>query len=1042
MEILPKTIRRERSIPTKYLVLALWLSLSSPFASFAGAQFHQAKPSSAIVRSAVPLSFEANQGQTDRVVKFLSRGDGYALFLTPSEAVFKLRKAAAADKAPSVLRMKLVGADGRAKISGTERQSGIANYFVGNDPKKWRTGVSTYGRVSYRGIYPGVDAVFYGNQRELEYDLTVAPGANPRQIVLEFSGARPKLNRDGDLVLTLDGERILLHKPVIYQGAGAGKRAVDGSYALAGNRVNFQIGRYDRSQPLVIDPVLSYLTYLGGTNADNIGSSTGYYPSGETNPTQGLAIDASGNVYVTGYTCSADFPVQVPYQSTAKESVLAQPGHFFSVFVSKLNSTGTALVYSTYLGGTGSERGTAIAVDSSGSAYVGGYTGSSDFPVTPGAYMTRCNGGSCYYAGPYDGFLTKLSPDGKSLVYSTYLGGQSNHNSEIYAVAVDSKGQAYVAGDTNDSCWSYTSTYCFPTTKGAVIAGGIYDAGNYATSQAQYVNNYGSAFVTVFDAAGASLLYSTLFCDANPVAHVPLNAEFETNATGVAVDALGNFYLVGTTKDAYLPTTSGAFQPTFPTASGVTALGYVAKFSPVSSPGGSSLVYASYLGGTDKTAYAQAAGVAADASGNAYVTGITASSVFPVTPGAYQTTCGVGCGSMGFVTKIKPDGSGLVWSTMLGNLTNAASGGYYGPVNAIGGIQVDASGNVYVAGQSAIGFPEVNPIQTTTGGGAQAFVAKFDPTGRTLLFSSLVGGGGTLGSQGAAGLAVDGQGNIYLAGNTDSGSLSVMPGAFQRAFGKSTGVGAGFIAKILVSAPQISLAGIGDAANYVAGKVAPGEIIVVYGSSFGPASLAQLQYANGVATTTLGNTRVYFDNVAAPMIYAVAGSPGVLSCVVPYGVAGKTSTQVQVEYNGVKGNALTVPVVDAVPAIFSLNQSGTGPGAILNWPDYSVNGVSNRVAAGGYIMAYATGEGKTDIATDGQKVPLLGPYPKPLLGPWTATVGGKPAAVTYSGSAPDNIAGVFQVNIQIPTDLTAGIYDVVIKAGTFSSTAGVTVAVK
>jgi uncharacterized protein (TIGR03437 family) len=244
------------------------------------------------------------------------------------------------------------------------------------------------------------------------------------------------------------------------------------------------------------------------------------------------------------------------------------------------------------------------------------------------------------------------------------------------------------------------------------------------------------------------------------------------------------------------------------------------------------------------------------------------------------------------------------------------------------------------------------------------------------------------------------------------------------------------------AAPQITLAGIGNAANYVTGKVAPGEIIVVYGSSFGPAALTQLHYSNGVADAIVGNTRIYFDNVAAPMIYAITGSPSVLSCVVPYGVAGKTSTQVWVEYNGVKSNTLTVPVVDAVPGIFSLNQDGTGPGAILNWPDYTVNAAYNRVAAGGYVMAYATGEGKTDIAIDGQKVPLAGPCPKPLLGPWTATVGGKPATVTYYSSAPDNIAGLFQVNVQVPSDLTPGIYDLVIKAGSFTSQKGLTVAVK
>ena len=314
------------------------------------------------------------------------------------------------------------------------------------------------------------------------------------------------------------------------------------------------------------------------------------------------------------------------------------------------------------------------------------------------------------------------------------------------------------------------------------------------------------------------------------------------------------------------------------------------------------------------------------------------------------------------------------------------------------------------------------------------FVTQLAPAGNTLVYSTYLGGSG---SDYGYGIALDAAGSAYVKGDTGSTNFPTQS-ANQATY--QGGTSDTFVTKIQLDTPQITLAGIGNAANYVAGKVAPGEIIVVYGYNFGPAALAQLQYVNGVATTTLGNTRIYFDNVAAPMIYAIAGSPGVLSCVVPYAV--RTSTQVQAEYNGVKGNTLTVPVVDSVPGIFSLNQSGTGPGAILNWPDYTVNGASNRVAAGGYIMAYATGEGKTDIALDGQKVPLMGPYPKPLLTPWTATVGGKPATVTYSGSAPDNIAGVFQVNVQIPPELTTGVYDLVIKAGTFTSTAGLTVAVK
>jgi uncharacterized protein (TIGR03437 family) len=314
-------------------------------------------------------------------------------------------------------------------------------------------------------------------------------------------------------------------------------------------------------------------------------------------------------------------------------------------------------------------------------------------------------------------------------------------------------------------------------------------------------------------------------------------------------------------------------------------------------------------------------------------------------------------------------------------------------------------------------------------------VTKLTPAGNALVYSTYLGGNG---DDECFGIAVDGAGSAYVTGGTGSRNF---PTQWPYQLTYQGGTYDAFVTKIgLDAGPQITLAGIGNAANYVAGKVSAGEIIVVYGSNFGPSTLAQLQYVNGVATTTLGNTRIYFDNTAAPMIYAVAGSPGVLSCVVPYAV--KTSTQVQVEYNGVKGNTLTVPVVDSVPGIFSLNQSGTGAGAILNWPDYTINGTANRVAAGGYIMAYATGEGKTDVAADGQHVPLSGPYPQPLLAPWTATVGGKPAAVTYSGSAPDNIAGVFQVNVQIPSDLTAGVYDLVIKGGSFTSTAGLTVAVK
>lgn len=979
----------------------------------------------------LPLSFEANLGQTDRAVKFFCRGDGYAVFLTPTEVVFALHQRDGAEEKPAVLRMKLLGADGTAKISGSNPLAGNANYFVGNDPQKWRTGISTYGSVKYQGIYRGVDAVFYGNQRELEYDVTVAPGADPKQIALEFTGARAAINRAGDLTLKLKGDTVMLHRPVIYQDTGAGRTRVEGKYAVNGNRVRFQIGAYDRSRALVIDPVLSYLTYLGGSGNDTIGDITGYYPSGETNPTQALAVDASGNVYVTGYTYSLDFPMQAAYQGTAK-----QLKNYQTVFVTKINATGTALVYSTYLGGSVFDSAAAIAVDASGSAYVAGHTASSDFPVTKGAFMTLCDGSTCGYYGPSNGFLTKLSPDGKSLVYSTFLGGQSGDATSITGVAVDSKGQAYVGGETNSACWSsppsiyYTVTHCFPTTTGAVIPGSIFDVSSYPDSQEHNVNNQGSAFVSVFDAAGATLLYSTLFGDADPTAHFPLSTEYETSATGVAVDSTGNFYLVGTTKDAYLPTNSHAFQPLFPAASGLTALAFVAKFSPVGSAGGAALVYASYLGGTTSTAYAQASGVAADSNGSAYVTGMNESTAFPVTSGAYQTTSEIGTygGATGFVTKIKPDGSGLAWSTLLGNLTNSASGGYRGILTAMGPVQLDASGNVYVAGQAEIGFPEVNPLQATTGGGPQAFVAKFDSAGANLLFSSLIGSGGTSGVQAAAGVAVDSQGSIYLAGNTTSGSLAVTAGALQPAFGKSAGASAGFVAKISLpsATPAIAAsAGIENGASYQAGIV-PNSWISIKGTNLAPVTDTWANaVVNGTLPVSLDKVGVSVGGQAAYISYV---SPGQINALAPNVAAGNVLVTVTTA-NGTS-SAVTAVAQTVQPAFFPW-----GSYAVATKTDYSLavkNGTFPGLTTvpakpGDIIILWGTGFGPTTpAAPTGVVVPSGGPYY--TASAVTVTVGSTPAAAYGAALTPGEV-GLYQLAIQIPTTLADGDYPVIATVG-------------
>ena len=451
----------------------------------------QSKPAKASLR-AVPLSFEANQGQTDSQVKFLSRGDGYSLFLTSHEAVFKLRTPAGAKVPPSVFRMELRGANRGAQVTGADKLAGVANYYAGNDPKKWRSGITTYRKVKYQGIYPGIDAVFYGNQRQLEYDFVVAPGADPEQISLGLTGAKPSLDADGNLVLKLADGDLALKKPVVYQNVAGEKKTVEASYTIAGNKVRFHLGKYDHNQTLVIDPVFTYLTYLGGSSVDYIGGITGVGQT--TSPTHALAIDSAGNVYVTGQTLSNDFPVANAYQATRNE-----PGGAYTAFVSELNPTGTALLYSTYLGGSvtaggfaGFDAGASVVWDSFDNAvYVAGTTSSSDFPTTPGVFQK-------VYSGNFTAFVAKFNNVGQ-LTKSTFLGAPVTYG---LGVATDSQGRAYVVGFTSYNCTPNGSTCPFPTTPRTVIP----------TPPASF-NGYG--FVSVFDTNLATLLYSTLLGDPN-----------------------------------------------------------------------------------------------------------------------------------------------------------------------------------------------------------------------------------------------------------------------------------------------------------------------------------------------------------------------------------------------------------------------------------------------------------------------------------------------------------------------------------------------
>ena len=621
----------------------------------------------------LPLSFEANHGQSDAKVKFVSRGSGYSLFLTSNEAVLVLshseadgnpnasreaRTAVAARQSKrAVVRMTLVNANPQAQAAGHEELPGKSHYFIGNDPAKWRTNISTYAKVKYEGVYPGVDLVYYGNPGQLEYDFVVAPGADPGLVTLAFEGAQEvHIDTHGELVLAVEGGEVRQHKPVVYQEVGGVKQEAAGRYVMKGPRqVGFRVAAYDPRRPLIIDPVLLYSTYLGGNEVE-IGHS--------------IAVDGAGSAYVTGLTLSSNFP------TTAGAAQTTHAGSLYDTFVTKLDATGSGLVYSTYLGGSGYEQSFDIAVDGAGSAYVTGYTGSTDFPTTAGAAQTT-------HAGDVlDAFVTKLDATGSGLVYSTYLGGSDFEIGQ--SIAVDGADSAYVTG--------YTGSTDFPTTAGA--------------AQTTHAGDVLHAFVTKLDATGSGLVYSTYLGGSNGLA--------------IAVDGAGSAYVTGYAISSNFPTTAGAAQ----TAHGGDVLdAFVTKLDAT----GSGLVYSTYLGGSASDA---GEGIAVDGAGSAYVTGYTLSSNFPTTAGAAQTThAGVGYDS--FVTKLDATGSGLVYSTYLGGSAFDAGEGI--AVDGAGSAYV--TGNT-----GSTDFPTTAGALQTTLFFSDAFVTKLDATGSGLVYSTYLGG--------------------------------------------------------------------------------------------------------------------------------------------------------------------------------------------------------------------------------------------------------------------------------------------------------------
>jgi hypothetical protein len=670
----------------------------------------------------LPLYFIENRGQVDNRVKYYTKIRNGRVYFTGEEIVYQflIRDAdkdsrqekpfptesrtstgkASANKASTIqeetIRVSFMGANGQVKPEGQEEQEAKFSYFRGNDPQKWVSGAPSYKKVTYRDLYPGIDLVVSGIEGRMKNEYVVRAGGEPATIRLKYEGAKGlRVNRKGQLEIQAATGMLIEDVPLSYQITNGQKREVKTEYRIAGDQtVQFQVEEFRKDTELIIDP-LTYSTFLGGSWTD-----IGY----------AIAVDGSGNAYVTGITSSSDFP------TTSGAYDTSFGGTYEDVFITKLNSLGSALLYSTFLGGTSADYAYAIVADASGNAYVTGRSSSSDFPTTSGAFDTGLSGSS-------DAFITKIDSSGGALLYSTFLGGSSGDGG--YAISVDGSGNAYITG--------YAGSTDFPTTSGA------YDT-----------TGGGDAFITKLDSSGSALIYSTY-----------LGGSSSEVGRGIAVDGSGNAYVTGTTTSIDFPTTSGTYDSTLNGDSDI----FIAKLD----SSGGVLLYSTFLGG-EEYLYIQGHeedgfGIAVDGSGNAYITGITTTPDFPTTSGAYDTYENM---FDAFITKLNSSGSALLYSTFLG-------GSKHDFGNAI---SIDGSGNAYVIGYTSSDDFPTNPgvFDTSYNGNSDVFITKLNSSGSALAYSTYLGGNDL---DIGRGIAVDGSGNVYVTGSTYSGDFPATTGAYD-----------------------------------------------------------------------------------------------------------------------------------------------------------------------------------------------------------------------------------------------------------------------
>lgn len=623
----------------------------------------------------LPLVFEPNQGQAADDISYLVHHDAATTYFHGISAITVAGR--------SRVSMNLDGAN-QASFVAVEPMASKTNYFIGNDPTAWQTDIPNYKQLFAKDVYSGIDLRYYGTNEQLEHDFIVNPGADYQQIAMLFEGQDSlSLDPSGNLVLKAGDVDLLLHAPVTYQDTELGKKNISSKFVIEGSSVKIAVNdEFDLQRPLVIDPVLTlnYSTYIGGGAVENAHT---------------IRVDNGGNAYVAGFTSSTDFPTASPYQGSFG-------GGSGDAFISKLDPTGSSLLFSTYLGGSAIDLARNIAFDSSGDAYIVGQTASADFPVVS-PYQGSFAGGSA------DGFIAKLTSSG-SLAYATFVGGSGED--VVYGAAMSGINDIYFSG--------FTDSTDFPVT------GGAFQTANAGGQE---------AFASKLDVAGSTLLYSTY-----------LGGTDSDVAIAMTIDTADNAYILGASTSGDFPTAS-PYQAA--NANPGSADNFVTKLDPT----GSSLIYSTYLGGTG-TDYPTSNEIALDGSDNVFVSGFTDSTDFPVTGGSYQ---GVNAGGIdAYVTKLDATGSGLIYSTYLGGSGNDFSEG----------LALNSSYEVYITGQTdSSDFPVNSAFQVSNGGGVDAFVARFNDTGSGILFSTYLGGAGNDFSHG---VALDSIYDIYLAGQTTS----------------------------------------------------------------------------------------------------------------------------------------------------------------------------------------------------------------------------------------------------------------------------------